>query len=117
MLSSDPSVGMPMFNGPSRTRTAADGTFTIEGVASGTYRLTAAAPIVSKAPAGGPQRGAIGGTTFGSGIGGGVGGLTHMTETMNGVTTEYRFDGEAVAVAIQDGPVNDVRITVKRPPR
>ena len=113
MLSSDPSVGMPMVSGPSRTRTAADGTFTIESVASGTYRLTAAAPIVSKASAAGPQRGTISG--FSSGIGGGItGGPAYMTETMNGVTTEYRFDAEAVAVEIQNGHVNGVRITVKR---
>jgi protocatechuate 3,4-dioxygenase beta subunit len=115
MLSSDPSLGVPIVNGPSRTRTAADGTFTVEGIASGSYRLTAAAPIVSKAAAGGPARGSVG-ATFASGIGGGiVGGPAHMTETMNGVTTEYRFEGQAVVVELQNDHVSGVRITVKQP--
>ena len=114
MLASDPSIGVPMFNGPSRTRTAADGTFTIEGIASGTYRLTAAAPIVSKAPDDGIQRGTVG--AISSGFGGGIaGGPTYMTETMNGVTTQYRFDAEAVAVVIQNDHASDVRVTAKRP--
>ena len=105
---------MPMLNGPSRTRTEANGTFTIEGVASGAYRLTAAAPIVSKVPGGGPERGTIGGTvgSIGRGI---VGGPAYMTETMNGVTTQYRFEAEAVAVVIQNDHVSEVRVTAKRP--
>jgi protocatechuate 3,4-dioxygenase beta subunit len=115
MLTSDPSAGMPIPNGSPRTRTAADGTFTIEGIASGTYRLTAAAPIVSKAAADGTQRGMVG-TTFGSGIGGGpVGGPAYMTETMNGVTTQYRFEADAVSVVVENGHVSDVRVTAKRP--
>jgi len=113
MLAFDPALGVPIVNGPSRTRTAADGTFTIEGVASGTYRLTAAAPIVSKAPAGGPNRGMVGGLSFGSG-GAGVG-PQFMTETINGVTTEYRFEGQAVAVGIQNDHVSGVRVTVTQP--
>jgi hypothetical protein len=115
MLTSDPSAGMPIPNGSPRTRTAVDGTFTIEGIASGTYRLTAAAPIVSKAAADGTQRGMVG-TTFGSGIRGGpVGGPAYMTETMNGVTTQYRFEADAVSVVVENGHVSDVRVTAKRP--
>lgn len=111
MLGADPSLGVPSFGGPSRTRTAADGTFSIEGVASGTYRLTAAAPTVSKAAAGGPERGSVGGT-FGSG---GIGGTAYMTETSNGVTTQYRFDSDAVSVVIQSNHVSGVQVTAKRP--
>ena len=41
MLMPDPAQGIPPFAGPSRPRSAADGSFAIEGILSGSYRLRA----------------------------------------------------------------------------
>ena len=70
--------------------------------------------LVSNASAAGPQRGAMSGLS--SGIGDGIaGGPAYMTVTINGVTTQYRFEAETVAVEIQNDHVSGVRVTAKQP--
>jgi hypothetical protein len=125
MLMPDPVQGIPPFAGPSRPRSAADGSFAMEGVRSGSYRLSAASPIVSKGDRTGARTGISTGistglsgglTTAGGGIRFGSGGGPLMTETVNGVTTEYRFDtaGE-VAIVVRDDHVTGLQVIAKRP--
>jgi hypothetical protein len=111
MLMSDPTQGIPTFTPPPQSRTAADGSFAIEGVLSGSYRLSAAAPSASRTERIGVSSGIVS-TSGGPRVG------RVMTETRNGVTSEYRFDpNEEMRVAIQDDHVTGVQVAVKRPAR
>jgi hypothetical protein len=90
---------------------------------NGSYTLLAIAPVVvSTRDAGrGGAAGAGMSTTFTSGtVTGGVvsglvgGGVT--TETVNGVTTQYRDDaGTRVAVTVNDASVSGVEVAVRSP--
>jgi protocatechuate 3,4-dioxygenase beta subunit len=104
MVSSDPLLGENFVGSPSRTRTAADGTFSIEGMASGTYRLTAAAPCQ------GCRRRTDEGRWRHSGQ---AACGTAFDQTMNGVPP-VRFDSDAVSVVIQDNHVSGVQVTAKQ---
>jgi hypothetical protein len=88
------------------TRTGPDGRFVIEGVASGVYWLTAAAPSVTKA-SGAPNGSTVMVQNNGDML---------RIETSNGTTTRYLFyysDQQEITVAA--GPVLDVRVVAKRP--
>jgi hypothetical protein len=105
-LSGDRSRG-PSSVGLSRTRSGADGSFAIEGVQSGSYRLNAAWPNVPRAAA-----------TGADGFASGPGGVIVITETRNGITTELRFEPvDEVGIELQNDHVSGVRLVAKRPAR
>lgn len=86
------------------TRTGPDGRFAIEGVASGVYWVTAAAPRVTTASAADGSRVTVQNN-----------GDIVRVETRNGTTTEYRFyyaDQREITVA--SGPALDLRVVAKR---
>lgn len=111
---------MPLMGRSRSVRSDKAGTFTINGVVSGSYTLVAIAPVLlSTGDAGhnglggaGISREFMSGTVSGvvSGfVGGGV-----TTETINGVTTQYRDDaGTSVAVTVDAASVQGLAITVR----
>jgi len=98
------------------------GHFTISGVVNGSYTLLAIAPVVL------PTRDASGGAAAGTGttsmsfrsdtvtggvVGGVIGGAV-TTETVNGMTTQYRDDaGTRVTVTVNDASVAGVAMVVR----
>jgi protocatechuate 3,4-dioxygenase beta subunit len=116
---------MPFAGGMRSARSDKAGRFTIGGVVNGSYTLLAIAPVLlsTRDAAPGDAGGAGVSTSFTSGtVTGGVvsgfvgGGVT--TETLNGVTTQYRDDaGTRVAVTVNDASVAGVEVAVRRPAR
>lgn len=112
VLASDPAQGIFTFTPPSQTHAATDGSFALEGILSGSYRLSAAAPSLSKSERIGGSGAIVPGTSSGA-FGGQVGRL--RTETRNGVTTEYVFDPTAeVRVVIDADHVSGVQVIARR---
>jgi protocatechuate 3,4-dioxygenase beta subunit len=113
---------MPFMGRMQSARSDKAGNFTISGVVNGSYTLLAIAPVLlSTRDAGrGGAAGAGMSTSFTSGtVTGGVvsgfigGGVT--TETVKGVTTQYRDDaGTRVAVTVHDASVAGVEVVVVR---
>ena len=117
--------GPPMSFGDRMQSARSDkaGKFTISGVVNGSYTLLAIAPVLLSTRDAG-RAGAAGtgmSTSFTSSmvtggvvsgfIGGGV-----ITETANGVTTQYRDDaGTRVAVTVNDASVSGVEVAVRVP--
>jgi hypothetical protein len=116
---------MPFMGRMQSARSDKAGKFTISGVVNGSYTLLAIAPaLLSARDAGrGGAAGAGMSTSFTSGtVTGGVvsgsigGGVT--TETVNGVTTEYRDNtGTRVEVTVNDASVGGVEVVVRAPAR
>ena len=115
-------AGMP-FSPPSRLQTDAAGRFQFTNVMAGTYRIVAAIPISTS---GSPNTAGGGGsfgtysTTVGSagiagfGVSGGVNGVSTMTETRNGVTTQYQVQNDNAALAtVADADVTGVRVVIR----
>jgi protocatechuate 3,4-dioxygenase beta subunit len=116
---------MPSMGGMRSARSDKEGRFTLGGVVNGSYTLIAIAPVLLSMPdaaSGGAGEAGVS-TLFASGtVTGGVvsglvgGGVT--TETLNGVTTQYRDDaGTRVAVTVNDARVAGVEVAVRRPAR
>jgi len=94
------------------------GKFTIGGVVNGSHTLLAIAPVLlSTRDAGHGSAGVMGSSmSFSSGTvtGGMFGGLAITTETVNGVTTQYRDDaGTRVAVTVNNASVAGVGVVVR----
>src|SRR5205085_2888098 len=111
---------MPWIGRSRSVRSDRTGTFTINGVVNGSYTLVAIAPVLlTRGDAGHvAPSGAGTSTAFTSGTVSGVisgfvgGGVT--TETINGVTTQYRDDaGTCVAVTVNAATVQGLAITVR----
>jgi hypothetical protein len=107
---------MPFMGRMQSARSDKAGTFTIRGVVNGSYTLLAIAPaLLSTRDAG---RGSAGGgmSTSGTVTGGVVSGFVGggvTTETVNGVTTQYRDDtGTRVAVTVNDASLAGVGVVV-----
>ena len=102
--------------------------FTDRGTATlivrpGTYRIVAAIPISTS----GTPNTAGGGGSFGTysttaggagiagfGVSGGVNGVSTMTETRNGVTTQYQVQNDNAATAtVGDADVTGVRVVIR----
>ena len=106
-------------------RTDKAGHFTIGGVVNGSYTLLAIAPVVlsTRDAGGGAAAGAGTSMSFTSGsvTGGGVGGVIGggvTTETVNGMTTQYRDDaGTRATVTVNDASVAGVALVVRAPAR
>jgi hypothetical protein len=116
---------MPFAGGMRSARSDNAGRFTIGGVVNGSYTLLAIAPVLlttrDGAPGGAGGAGVstsfTSGTVTGSVVSGFVGGGV-TTETINGMTTQYRDDaGTRVAVTVNDASVAGVELAVRRPPR
>jgi hypothetical protein len=113
---------MPVMGRSRSVRSDKVGRFTINGVVAGSYTLVEIAPVLlSTRDAGhvGPA-GAGMSTAFTSGTVSGVitgfvgGGVT--TETINGMTTQYRDDaGTSVAVIVDGASVQSLAIAVRAP--
>ena len=113
LLMSDPMQGVPTLSPPAQARSGADGSFALESILSGSYRLSAAAPSRSKIERIGVSGGIVSGTSSG-GFGGRVGRL--VTETQNGVTTEYLFDpDDELRVAIDGEHLVGVQVIARQP--
>jgi hypothetical protein len=100
---------------PNRVRSDGRGQFKLSAVANGTYNLVAAAPvIISSPPAGGPASSGVSrGSSWGSSVG-----AWGSTETVNGVTTEFRSNAAyQVTVTVNGENVGDVRVVAPRSPR
>jgi hypothetical protein len=112
---------MPFMSRMQAARSDKAGKFTISGVVNGSYALLAIAPVLlsRRDAAPGGAAGAGMSTSFTSGtVTGGVvsgfvgGGVT--TETVNGVTTQYRDDaGTRVAVTVNDASATGIEMVVK----
>ena len=115
-------AGMP-FAPPSRLQTDAAGRFQFTNVMAGTYRIVAAIPISTSGspntPGGGGSFGTYSTTAGGAGIAGfgvsgGVNGVSTMTETRNGVTTQYQVQNDNAATAtVGDADVTGVRVVIR----
>jgi hypothetical protein len=115
----------PFAGGMRPARSDNAGRFTIGGVVNGSYTLLAIAPVLLStrdgAPGGAGGAGVstsfMSGTVTGSVVSGFVGGGV-TTETINGMTTQYRDDaGTRVAVTVNDASVACVEVAVRRPLR
>jgi protocatechuate 3,4-dioxygenase beta subunit len=94
-----------------RARTDAAGRFVVSNLMSGTYLLRAAVPVRRRAPETGATSAAYSGFV---GIGG-PGTSEYLTETLNGVTTEYRFDSRGeIRVTLDEASVGDLRLVAPR---
>jgi hypothetical protein len=120
-LIADESTARPRFMmGPwGQTRTDASGKFSIDNVTNGTYTLLAIAPVVISGPADGRAGGANGGGSFTSfgwsgGVVGGSIGAGVMTETSNGITTQYRDDtATRVPITVSETNVGGLEVLVR----
>jgi protocatechuate 3,4-dioxygenase beta subunit len=111
MLTHDPTQGIPTFTPSSQARTAPDGSFAIEGIVNGSYRLSAAAASTSKIERIGVSGGIV---SSSGGFGGPVGRV--MTETRNGVTSQYLFDPQdEIRITVQGDHLTGVQLIAKRP--
>jgi Carboxypeptidase regulatory-like domain len=113
---------MPWMRGSRSVRTDKAGRFTINGVVNGSFTLVAIAPVLLSTRDAGEVRpsGAGMSTGFSSGTVSGVisgfvgGGVT--TETINGVTTQYRDDaGTSVVVTVNGASVQGLAVAVRAP--
>jgi hypothetical protein len=105
------------------------GTFTIGGVVNGSYTLLAIAPVLlstrdagrGSAAGTGSSMSFSSGTATGSVVSGGISGFVGggvTTETINGVTSQYRDDaGTRVPVTVNDASLTGVEVVVRRSPR
>jgi hypothetical protein len=101
-----------MMAGPRGAAAAADGSFTVHGVAPGQYLLTASIqPVFPDAPPV-PSGGVVGG--YVSGVTSPGGGIT--TQTRNGVTIQYRTpQTERVPVSVTDADISGLQLVAPRP--
>jgi Carboxypeptidase regulatory-like domain len=113
---------MPFMGRMQSARSDRAGKFTINGVVNGSYTLLAIAPVLLSTPAAG-RGGAAGagmstsGMVTGGVIGGFIGGGV-TTETIKGVTTQYRDDaGMRVAVTVNDASVAGLEVVMRPPAR
>ena len=116
---------MPFMGRMQSARSDKAGKFTISGVVNGSYTLLAIAPVLLSTRDAG--RGGAAGTgmstsfTSGTVSGGAVSGFVGSgvtTETVNGVTTQYRDDaGTRVAVTVNEASVAGVEVAVRAPAR
>jgi len=111
---------MPLLGRSRSVRSDKAGRFTINGVVSGSYTLVAIAPVLLSTRHDGRVSPAAGGmsTEFASGpVSGVVSGFIGRgvtTETINGVTTQYRDDtGTSMAVTVNAAAVQGLAITVR----
>jgi Carboxypeptidase regulatory-like domain len=109
---------MPFMGRMQSARSDKAGTFTISGVVNGSYTLLAIAPVLLSTRDAGRGRAAGAGMSTSGTVTGGVnsgfvgGGVT--TETVNGVTTQYRDDaGTRVAVTVNDASLVGVGVVVR----
>ena len=111
---------MPWIGRSRSVRSDRAGAFTINGVVSGSYTLIAIAPVLLTTrdaahvgPSGSRTSVAFTSGTVSGVISGFVGGGV-TTETVNGVTTQYRDDaGTSVAVTVNAATVQGLAITVR----
>lgn len=98
-----------------RARSDGGGRFTIGGVTSGSYWASAAAPvIISPRPSSAPDGGVVYGSVSGN-LGSHLEGRFVMTETWNGVTSQFREDwANRVAVSVNEANVAEVRVVARR---
>jgi uncharacterized membrane protein YgcG len=112
----------PMFmRGEMPAHTDSQGRFVLGNLTNGSYTILAIAPVVtSRSPVAVTGGANGGGSSFSSGMGiaGGSMGGGVTTETIDGVTTEYRDDaGTRVEITVNQSDVDRLEITVRRPPR
>jgi hypothetical protein len=110
-------------------RTGPNGEFTFLNMFSGNYRITVGLPVAggpgrqagTPLPGGGPPPPGVGGGVTGgvtgSVIGAVGGGSWSSTQTVNGVTTQYRSDGNApIRLTVGSANLTDLRVVVRRGP-
>jgi carboxypeptidase family protein len=101
-------------------RSGDDGRFVIDKVVAGTYRATAAVPIVMRAGRGGPATWSSDAATAGGVSAGVVGGVTGGVIVSGGGAVSFAGGGgkgadQATDVVVADGDVTDVRVVARRP--
>jgi protocatechuate 3,4-dioxygenase beta subunit len=99
-------------------RTDGTGRFSLSHVTPGSYVLLAVAPeLIASSGSGAAGASATTWSAVNTGVSGSIGGSV-TTETNNGVTVQYRDDqGTRVAVAITQGGVENLQVTVRLPAR